>query len=78
MFSPTEEILDRVGWRKFRLCFAAVEETDVDSCSHRVVEGITNFWKIRKVEDLGEVLKMGEEGAVREEGVRDLGGMQFC
>jgi len=78
MFSPTDEILDRVGWKKFRLCFAAVAEDDIERCSTGVVEGIGSFWKIKKVEDLEELTKLGEVDGVGKEGLFDLGGMQFC
>lgn len=78
MFSPTPQVLEEKGWKYFRLCFAAVSEDDVDSCSDRVVAGIQSFWKIKKVEDLDELVNSAEVRAGRAEGMVDLGGMQFC
>jgi DNA-binding transcriptional MocR family regulator len=59
MFSATEEIRTEIGWAYSRLCFAAESEENVDACSHRYVSGVQRFWRIKKVEDLEDILKIG-------------------
>jgi DNA-binding transcriptional MocR family regulator len=70
MFSPTTEISEAEGWKYFRLCFAAVSEDDVDTCSERTVKGIESFWKIKSKKDLEgiENMIMGDK-----EGLVDMG-----
>lgn len=68
VFSPTPEILAEKGWQYFRLCFAAVEEVDIERCSNGFANGVKEFWSIKDVGDLPsigegvegeEVLNMG-------------------
>ena len=61
LFSPTDEIRDKKGWGYFRLCFAAVDEADVEKTSRRFVDGCRSFWEKKR---LGE-----DEEGVGEEGV---------
>jgi DNA-binding transcriptional MocR family regulator len=54
IFSPTDEIREERGWAYFRLCFAAVDEDDVEKVSVRFVEGMKSFWGKKKLdEELG-------------------------
>ncbi|KAL1882695.1 hypothetical protein VTK73DRAFT_1607 [Phialemonium thermophilum] len=56
MFSATEKVRTKMGWAFFRLCFAAETEENVDAASQRFVEGLHSFWRIRKVEQLQDIL----------------------
>lgn len=40
------------GWRYARICFAAVEEEDVQKVSARYTKGVESFWHLRKVKDI--------------------------
>ncbi|KAG9236716.1 pyridoxal phosphate-dependent transferase [Amylocarpus encephaloides] len=55
MFSPTTEVLAAEGWKYYRLCFAAVDEEDIERCSEGFAEGVKAFWAIKKEEDLPEL-----------------------
>ncbi len=57
MFSANDEIRDTLGWSYFRLCFAAESDENIDACSKRLVAGIQKFWKIKKVEELEDILR---------------------
>ena len=52
MFSPNPEILEREGYKHFRLCFAAVDEEEVDLSSKRFAAGVQSFWGIKDEKDL--------------------------
>jgi DNA-binding transcriptional MocR family regulator len=78
MFSPTEEIRDGEGWKFFRLCFAAVEEAEVDACSQRFVDGVGAFWRIRDKKVLEGIEDESVEGEMEGEGVVDLGCGMGC
>lgn len=45
MFAPTEEIKNTDAFNCFRLCFAAIDEEEVESVSRRFVEGARSFWR---------------------------------
>ena len=64
MFSPTPEILEKEGYKYFRLCFAAVSEEEIDSSSKRFAAGVKAFWGIKNEEDLPNV----DEDSVQAEG----------
>lgn len=64
MFSPTPEILEKEGYKYFRLCFAAVTEEEVDSSSKRFAAGVKAFWGIKDERDLPHV----DEDSVQIEG----------
>ena len=68
MFAPTEEIRAESSWRYFRICFAAVDEEQVDGMSHRFAEGCRSFWRKKNAD---EVEEMAAQGELR--GVEDLG-----
>ena len=60
IFSPTEEIKAQKGWAYYRLCFAAVDEPEVEKTSHRFVEGCKTFWAKKKLDDIEESVAQGE------------------
>ncbi len=55
IFAPTEEIRETKSWAYFRICFAAVDEPDVERTSNRFVAGVQNFWRIKSLEDIEEM-----------------------
>lgn len=55
MFSPTAEIAAKEGWKRFRLCFAAINEGELSGVTQRLADGVNAFWRIKdmkKIEDL--------------------------
>ena len=60
IFSPTREILEGKGWEFFRICFAAVDEPEVERTSVRFVQGVRAFWGKKRVEDVEEWVGVGE------------------
>ncbi|OAA67038.1 aromatic amino acid aminotransferase [Niveomyces insectorum RCEF 264] len=56
MFSANEEVRLARGWGYFRLCFAAETEENVDACSKRLVAAIHKFWKIKRVQEIEDLL----------------------
>ena len=61
IFCPTPDIKREQGWAYFRLCFAAVNEEDLERRSKAVVNAFHSFWKKKSVHDIDEELKMGME-----------------
>jgi DNA-binding transcriptional MocR family regulator len=55
IFSPTDEIRDKQGWKYFRLCFAAVAEEEVGLSSKRFAAGVNRFWAIKDAKDLPDL-----------------------
>ncbi|KAI9841141.1 MAG: hypothetical protein M1837_000985 [Sclerophora amabilis] len=51
LFAPTPEIAAAKGYRFFRLCFAAVEEKDLEPISHRFVACFNDFWTKTELKD---------------------------
>lgn len=65
IFSPTTEIAAEKGWAYHRLCFAAVDEPDVEATSRRYVAGMNSFWRKKELKDIEESVRMGiEEGCI--------------
>jgi DNA-binding transcriptional MocR family regulator len=60
MFSPTADIAKEEGWQFFRLCFAAIDEGELERCCRGVVEGCRTFWDITDLGDIEEVVRKGE------------------
>ena len=54
MFSPTPDIMKEEGWGYFRLCFAAIDEAELEKCSEGVVKGFRSFWEIKNLGDIEE------------------------
>jgi DNA-binding transcriptional MocR family regulator len=52
MFSASEEISNEKGWQYFRLCFAAIDDEEVEGQSHRFVNGVQNFWSQKDLDDI--------------------------
>ena len=69
IFAPTDDIKDERGWAHFRICFAAVEESDVEKMSRRFVNGVKDFWGKRSLDDIEE---MGTKGPDACEGLVNL------
>ena len=72
IFSPTPEIAAEKGWQYFRLCFAAVDEEEVDKSSKRFAEGVKAFWMIRDKKELDEI-EDEVNAQEAQEGLVDLG-----
>lgn len=49
-FSGTEAVRDEEGWARFRLCFTAVAEEEVEGASRAFVEGVHAFWGLGRDE----------------------------
>ncbi|CAF9915265.1 hypothetical protein IMSHALPRED_002388 [Imshaugia aleurites] len=54
IFSPTDEIRDKRSWAYFRICFAAVDESEVEKMSKRFVDGVKDFWEKKSLDDIEE------------------------
>lgn len=61
IFSPTPAIAETKGPNFFRLCFAAVDEDEVEATSHRVVAAFNSFWNIRDLGDVDDEMKQAIE-----------------
>jgi DNA-binding transcriptional MocR family regulator len=82
IFSPTPEIAAKDGWRYFRLCFAAIDESELEGTSQRLSDGIQGFFKLKRKEDIEKLLEEDDaavaerlEGSVEGGMVRLVG---FC
>ncbi len=65
IFSPTPEIAKEKGWMYQRLCFAAVDEPDVEATSHRFVAACNSFWRKKDPKDIEESVREAvEEGCI--------------
>lgn len=56
MFSATDSIRAAEGWKYYRICFAAETDDNVDACTRRFISALHKFWKIRKVDEIEELL----------------------
>jgi DNA-binding transcriptional MocR family regulator len=68
IFSPTDEIREKSGWQYFRLCFAACDDEDLAPISHRFVEGVNAFWRIKSVKKIEELLAEDEQSLEQQAG----------
>ncbi|KXL51207.1 hypothetical protein M433DRAFT_70123 [Acidomyces richmondensis BFW] len=64
MFSPTDEIREKEGWKYFRLCFAAIDEDALAPTSKRLADGVAAFWRIKDKNTIEKLLE--EDGSVVE------------
>ena len=55
MFAPTEKIRTEKSWAYFRICFAAVDELEVEKTSKRFVNGVQDFWRKKSLDDIEEM-----------------------
>lgn len=61
MFSPTEAIMKKEGYKHFRLCFAACDEDQIEPISHRFVDAVNAFWRIKSESKIDELLDEEEQ-----------------
>lgn len=73
IFASSENIRKEKSWAYFRMCFAAVDEPDVEKCSRRFVEGVKSFWGINRVADIEKLLE--GDGVAEMEDLVDLRGV---
>ncbi|KAH0402714.1 aromatic amino acid aminotransferas-like protein, partial [Aureobasidium melanogenum] len=62
IFSPTDEIRAKDGYKYFRLCFAACDDKEIVPISQRFVDAVNDFWKIKSVRKIDELLEEEGEG----------------
>lgn len=55
MFSPTDAVKEKEGWKYFRLCFAPVTEDEVELSSQRFVRAAQAFWMITNEQQIQEI-----------------------
>ncbi|CAI6299116.1 unnamed protein product [Periconia digitata] len=68
MFAPTQEIRDSDSFNCFRLCFAAVEEEEIQDISERFGKGAQDFWKIRKQSTIDKLLEDEDPSSLQQGG----------
>ncbi|KFZ00605.1 hypothetical protein V501_10627 [Pseudogymnoascus sp. VKM F-4519 (FW-2642)] len=66
------------GWRFCRICFAAVEEEDVQKVSVGFTRGVESFWHLRKVKDIEGIEAWAASEDREQQGVTDLGAGWAC
>lgn len=71
IFAPTEQIRHAKSWMFFRICFAAVDEPEVEKTSRRFVDGVRSFWGKKTLDDVEELAGMGVDAR---DGLMDLRG----
>ena len=69
-----------MGATNTALCFAALDEAEIEQCSRRCGEGIKAFWEIKDIAKLDEILKDQEIQAQAHSPkfMTALGGMGGC
>ncbi|KAF2198808.1 PLP-dependent transferase [Delitschia confertaspora ATCC 74209] len=76
MFAPTEEIREGDAWNCFRLCFAAIDEDEVEGISKRFVDAAQSFWNLKKIEPEEQIrVRAGKEEEREDGGLVALTGM---
>ncbi|KAK7953961.1 hypothetical protein PG996_014847 [Apiospora saccharicola] len=82
MFSTTPQIAEERGWAYYRLCFAAESDENIEKCSQRLVQGIHRFFRIKKVEELEDLLDeanaVSEQGLDAQFGLANMGAYMGC
>ncbi|MCJ1475738.1 hypothetical protein MMC13_004402 [Lambiella insularis] len=73
IFCPTKEQAEDKGWEYFRLCFAAVDEEDVERASKAFVEGVKTFWAKKSLDDIEMSVQQGIEEGCNTIMIRHLG-----
>ena len=73
MFAANAEIKEGRAWKYFRLCFAAEAEDRVDRCSRLFTEGVAEFFGIRDVREIEELVEEAEGESAVLEGVANMG-----
>ncbi|KAF7187058.1 Aromatic amino acid aminotransferase C56E4.03 [Pseudocercospora fuligena] len=77
MFSPTEEIAEKEGWKFFRLCFAAINEDQLGPVSQRLSDGVQAFWRIKDKKKIEELLDEAEANIAAKDGLCNLGASAY-
>ncbi|KXS93544.1 hypothetical protein AC578_10809 [Pseudocercospora eumusae] len=77
MFSPTEEIAEKEGWKFFRLCFAAIDEDELAPVSQRLSDGVQAFWRIKDEKKIEELLDEEEANIAAKDGLCNLGASAY-
>lgn len=75
IFSPTDEIRDRDGWKFFRLCFAAINEEELGPTSRRLAEGVAGFWRIKDKKTIDKLLEEDEAAVNSRAGLAQMAQM---
>lgn len=75
IFSPTDEIRERDGWKYFRLCFAAINEEQLGPTSERLSEGVQAFWRIKDRRTIEKLLDDEEQSLEGRAGVAHMAQM---
>ncbi|KAK8187289.1 aromatic amino acid aminotransferase 1 [Phyllosticta capitalensis] len=81
IFSPTDEIRDRAGFKCFRMCFAACEEAEIAPISRRFVQGAKDFWRIKDPAKIEEILQEDDESGAEAFSARNMSSLAsfgFC
>jgi DNA-binding transcriptional MocR family regulator len=80
LFSPTPEIAEKEAWKYLRLCFAAVDEPDIQRVSERFARAANTFWAIKSRKELEDIEDEDEEALTMGEKVDmfNLGGGMGC
>jgi DNA-binding transcriptional MocR family regulator len=79
IFSPTPEINAAEGWKYFRLCFAAIDEVDLEDVSERLRDGVQAFFRIKDKKVVEELLsEEDEEKVMAREGLVSVAGIAGC
>lgn len=73
MFAANGEIKEGRAWRYFRLCFAAEDEDRVNRCSRLFTEGVAEFFNIRDVRTIEELVEDAKAESAVLEGVANMG-----
>ncbi|KAK5988274.1 Aromatic amino acid aminotransferase C56E4.03 [Cladobotryum mycophilum] len=55
MFSPTDTVKEEHGWQYFRLCFAPVNEEEVEKSSRRFIRAVHAFWEITSEKEVERI-----------------------
>lgn len=59
LFATSEKVKRDQAWKYFRICFAAVDEPDVEKSSHRLVAGVKDFWEKKNLDDIERLVAEG-------------------
>lgn len=78
MFAANGEIKEGRAWKYFRLCFAAESDERVEECSRLFAEGVGEFFGIRDVREVEELLEEAEGESAVLEGVANMGIYNKC
>ena len=57
IFAPSDETKKEESWKYFRICFAAVDEDEMEKTSRGFVEGVRDFWGKTSIDDIEALAK---------------------